>query len=421
MKQPMQRCLNLWPGRIGVVTAVLGAGIAGCSAERQDARLSPLGTPEPLESPAGPGSGEPFLSPTSSGALLSWLEPVGEDAVELRFARFDGAAWSAPRPIVRRPDFFVNWADFPSILELPDGRLATHWLQREGPGTYAYGVRVAFSEDGGETWSEPVSPHTDGTLTEHGFVSLYAAEDGHLGVVWLDGRNMGAGEGHGGGDMTLRSAIIRRDGSLSLETELDARTCECCQTSVALAASGPVAVYRDRSPTEIRDIAIVRHSGGGWTEPVRVHADDWTIAGCPVNGPSVSADGSRVVVAWFTAPDDEPRVNVAFSDDGGTTFGPPVRIDHGLPAGRVDTMLLDADVALVSWLERTEDGAVVRARRVGADGRMGPARDVAASSGERSSGFPRMTRQGDSVLFAWTDPQRPSRVRVARVPLRPVD
>lgn len=402
-----------------LAAALVAGGVGACAPEATDS-LPPLGAAESIESPAGPASGEPFLAHAADGVLLSWLEAAGEDAVELRFARFAGDAWSSPHTIVRGSDFFVNWADFPSIIELPDGRLAAHWLQREGPGTYAYGVRIAFSADGGGTWSEPVTPHTDGTLTEHGFVTLYPAGD-ELGAVWLDGRNMGEGAGHAGGDMTLRSAVIHPDGTLSDEAELDARTCECCQTDVALTSNGPVAVYRDRSPAEIRDIAIVRQLEGAWSEPSRVHADEWNIAGCPVNGPSVAADGARVVVAWFTAPGDEPRVNVAFSEDAGATFGPPVRIDDGLPAGRVDVMLLDRDVALVSWLERTEEGAVVRARRVGAGGRLGPAIDVAASSGERASGFPRMVRLGQDVVFAWTDPAQPGRVRVAVVPLDPRD
>jgi len=67
----------------------------------------------------------------------------------------------------------------------------------------------------------------------------------------------------------------------------------------------------------------------------------------------------------------------------------------------------------VSWIERTGDGAEVRVRRVEADGAIGPALTIAASSAERASGFPRMARSGDEVVFAWTEPGHPSRVRLA--------
>lgn len=422
-------------GRIGVSWLCSGLLFgAACTPDGSGGRadaLPAIGPARMLESPAGPNSGEPFLAEAGDRVLLSWLEATPDSAVELRFAAFDGSSWTPPRPIVRRSDFFVNWADFPSILALPDGRLATHWLQREGPATFAYGVRIATSSDDGETWTDPLTPHTDGTLTEHGFVSLFPASDGGLGAVWLDGRKMLADEGgHGGGDMTLRSARILPDGTLADEAEIDARTCECCQTSVAVTAAGPIAVYRDRSHEEIRDIAISRllefhteETGdtegrrGGWTEPAPVHNDGWEIAGCPVNGPAAAADGDMLAVAWFTAPGDAPRVNIAFSADAGASFNAPVRVDGGDPVGRVDVLMLEAGVALVSWLERTADGAVVRARRVAADGRMGPASDIASSSAERPSGFPRMARHGQHVIFAWTDPARPARVQVASVSL----
>lgn len=214
--------------------------------------------------------------------------------------------------------------------------------------------------------------------------------------------------------MTVRQTTIGRQGELGPEMLLDPRACDCCQTAAALTSDGPILVYRDRSPREVRDIAITRHVDGRWTEPRRVHDDGWVIPACPVNGPAVSADGRRVAVAWFTAAQDTPRVRVAFSDDAGAGFAPPVRIDDGDPAGRVDIELLPGAAALVSWIERTADGAEVRVRRVQSDGRVGPSVAIATSTAERASGFPRMARSGDVVVFAWTQPGSPSRVRVAR-------
>jgi hypothetical protein len=147
-----------------------------------------------------------------------------------------------------------------------------------------------------------------------------------------------------------------------------------------------------------------------------VHRDGWRIDACPVNGPAVSASGRRVAVAWFTAANDSARVKVAFSDDAGATFGAPVRVDDGNPAGRVDVELLADGSALVTWIERTgADDAAVRARRVsGTATEPGTAMTIASSSAERASGFPRTAVSGDHVIFAWTVPGTPSEVRVAR-------
>lgn len=370
---------------------------------------APSATVEMLASPAGPGSGEPFLAAGADGPLMSWLEPQADSSVALRFAGWDGAAWGAPRTIAARRDYFVNWADFPSILVLPDGGLAAHWLQREGGGTYAYGVRIVRSTDGGATWTEPVTPHTDGVLAEHGFVTLFP-DDGALGAVWLDGRNM-TGE-HGAGDMTIRSARLTEDG-LAMEAEIDARTCECCQTDVALTSEGPAVVYRDRSPEELRNITVSRRVDGAWTEPAPVHDDGWVRDGCPVNGPAIVAAGRAAAVAWFTAPGDVPQVNVAFSEDAAASFGAPVRVDEGAPIGRVDLLHLPDGSVLVSWLERTGTGAAVLARRVESEGSAGPVIRVTETTESRAGGFPRMILDGDAVLFAWTDPD--AGVRVARL------
>jgi hypothetical protein len=149
-------------------------------------------------------------------------------------------------------------------------------------------------------------------------------------------------------------------------------------------------------------------------QPALVHADNWHIEGCPVNGPSVVADGERVVVAWFTGARDTARVNVAFSNDAGATFSAPVRVDDGNPAGRVDVEFAPDGQALVTWLERVGDaGAEVRLRTVGPDGAASTAVVVASSAAARTSGFPRLIRNGNELVFAWTQPGDTARVRMA--------
>ncbi|MFY9572527.1 MAG: hypothetical protein WAV20_14095, partial [Blastocatellia bacterium] len=162
-----------------------------------------------------------------------------------------------------------------------------------------------------------------------------------------------------------------------------------------------------------RDISVVRFSKRGWTEPRTVNADGWEIHGCPVNGPSVSAEGKRVAVAWFTAAKDTPRVKVVFSRDAGETFDQPIQVDEGSPVGRVDVLMLTDGSAMVSWLERTAKGGEVKVRRIRPNGSRDESITVAASSAARASGFPQMAFTGNEIIFAWTDPGTPSTVRTA--------
>lgn len=409
--------LALVPGLALAIACERGSEAAGDS----DVTVPEVATE--IASPAAGGSGEPNLFAAGDRVYLSWIETVADGAHALRFAVLEGDAWSAPRTIASGTNWFVNWADFPSLVEFPNGTLAAHWLVRSGPDTYAYDVHVAFSADGGLTWGESVVPHRDGTPTEHGFVSLFPASGSEVGAVWLDGRKFASVEsgedGHPGpeAEMTLRYAMLDPRGGLRDSTLLDDRVCDCCQTAVGLTSAGPIVAYRDRSPEEVRDIAVTRLVDGRWSEPAPVHRDEWVIAACPVNGPAIDAAGDRVAVAWFTAARDTARVRLAFSDDAGATWTSPLEVDDGEPAGRVDVALLDDGSAVVAWLERAEGRAEVRARRVDLEGDIGESVTVALSTEGRASGFPRLALTPNRAIFAWTDPREPARVRSAALPL----
>lgn len=399
-----------------VVLATSGLAALGMSRGAPAASSGPFAV-DSLASPAGPGSAEPNLAVGPDGRVyMTWLEPA-DSGHALRFSVHDGSKWAPAKTIVARRDFFVNWADFPSLVVLKGGGLAAHWLQRNGPGTYAYGVRIAQSNDGGNTWGAPVIPHRDSSKTEHGFVAMWR-ERGQLGAVWLDGRKFSK-EGHdAGNEMMLVTTTLLPDGTRGPEVRLDERTCDCCQNAVAVTNSGPIVAYRNRTPDEIRDIYVARRVGGKWLAGVPVNNDNWKIAACPVNGPALAARGNRVALAWFTAAGDSARVKVAFSDDAGGTFGAPVRVDGGNPAGRVDVALLPDGGAVVTWVERIGgDTAAVRARRIARDGRPGAPKTIASNSAARASGFPKTAVSGANLMFAWTVPGRPSTVRVARSPI----
>lgn len=390
------------------------AGLAGCAPAGPD-------VVRPADPPAAEGAGEPNLVAGDDGRLyLSWIEPA-DSGHALRFSVWQGGDWSVPRTIARGEDWFVNWADFPSMAAAADGTLAAHWLARSGEATYAYDVRVVLSTDAGDSWSEAITPHGDGTQTEHGFVSIVPAEEpGAFDLVWLDGREMALDEDGGvpgTGAMTLRSGRLDRRGELSREQTIDERVCDCCQTDALRGPDGAlVTVFRDRSETEVRDISVARQLDGGWSAPVGVHRDGWVIAACPVNGPALAQAGDTVAAAWFTAgAEAQPAVLVGFSGDGGASFDEPLRVDGGKPVGRVDVELLDDGRAVVSWLER----GAVRLRWVGRSGPLTDALVVARTVESRASGFPRLARHGGELFLAWTEPGERSRVHVVRLPEAP--
>lgn len=390
-------------------------GVAPAEDTADEVAVGP--TVEMIDSPSAAGSAEPFLSRSArDGAILmSWIEPSG-DLATVRYSRLDPASrkWSAPSTVASGTDHFVNWADFPSVVQTSDGTLFAHYLQKSGKGKYAYDVRIVRSSDDGAAWSKSVVLHGDGVEAEHGFVSIAPVAADAVQLVWLDGRKMTGGHAEDG-EMSIRSRSIRSDGTMLPESELDGRTCECCQTGMTVSSDGPIVVYRDRSDANIRDISFTRLTAGSWTKPTSLHDDQWKIDGCPVNGPQIDALEGNLVAAWFTGGEGKSSVKVKFSDNGGAKWSEPFKVDSGAPMGRVDVVMMKGGQALVVWIEQNGERAEVRGRLVDRSGSMGEPFEVGPTTSSRSSGFPRIARADDGVYAAWTQTGDTPVIRVAKI------
>jgi hypothetical protein len=204
--------------------------------------------------------------------------------------------------------------------------------------------------------------------------------------------------------MTLRAALVFEDGTIDYDTLLDERVCDCCQTTAAIGPDDEILVaYRDRSEDEIRDISLVRwDKKSNWSEPKSIGNDQWKIAGCPVNGPSMDAIENSVGLAWFTGVDDEGKVNVSFSDDAGVSFGNVTRIDAGAATGRVDITWINESEAAVIWMEPKGEEELIQLVVVSKTGAVGLPITIATTSAERSSGFPQLERVGQTLYVAYT-------------------
>lgn len=365
-------------------------------------------------------SSQPDLATTPDGrVLLSWISTGGGRRPALQLAElYPDGHWEGPRTVAVGNAMFTNWADTPHIAATADRALWAHWLQKSADAPYAYDIMLVRSLDHGMNWSAPRKVHDDATQTEHGFVSMWPQGDGSLGIAWLDGRKSGgsglhtgdasaqadAGAHAAGGPMTLRAAVFDANLQSTGETELDAMTCDCCQTDVAATADGAVLAYRDRDKNEIRDIYTTRFDGKAWSTPARVHADNWKMPACPVNGPSIAARQDVVVVAWYTAASDTPVVKLAHSADGGKTFGEPVSVDTGSEVqGRV-AVAVDAKQAWVLWMREEAGAQSLWLARYTSDLSKEIQRiklsDVQGKG--RGTGFPKLILNGAAAYVVWT-------------------
>ena len=362
----------------------------------------------------------PSLHASDSNLYISWVTMGNDTTAEMFYSKLNSESqWATPQLINQGSNWFVNWADFPALVE-NQGVLLSHILQKSSSETFSYDVKLQVLPNGASQWSLNLPLHQDSTLTEHGFVSMVPYTSTSFFTSWLDGRETGGGghdhAAHAGGPMSIRAAEVDLKGKVLWDELLDAKTCDCCQTSSAITDLGPVVVYRNRSDREIRDIAIARLVDGKWTEPSIIHADAWEISGCPVNGPKVVAKGSNLLVGWFTAPKGIQQVKFAFSTDAGASFGKPVVIESTGLIGRVDVALIREDWGVVSWMETKGENTFLYAAGIDQAGEMGVALQITALDPSRKSGFPQLEVLGGQVYFAWTEVVGENKnVRTARI------
>jgi len=352
-----------------------------------------------IKNPSLINSSLPRLFSNGEDLLMSWIQ--NKDSIaSLKYSKFNGINWTAPTEIISGSDWFVNWADFPAIAD-NNGSILTNILKKSAEGTYTYDIHLQLYSKQKNTWKNNILLNQDGIKSEHGFVSMLPYNNDSFFVTWLDGRTL-VGVPKENEQMTLRAAFIDAEGEISNDILLDDKTCECCNTAATMTSNGPIVAYRDRSDTEIRDISIVRFVNGNWTAPKNVYQDHWEIPGCPVNGPAIDSFNDAVALAWFTAENDNPRIQVSFSENQGETFGLQYRVDNGNAIGRVDVVMIDQNNAVVSWMEPDGIDTLIQILKVSSNGEKNIPITITKTRSERSSGFPQLELVGDRLYVAWT-------------------
>ena len=345
---------------------------------------------------------QPNLVSSYGSLSLSWISSKEENEASLNYSQYIEGRWIKPQVIASGSNWFINWADFPAHAINQDLIITSH-LKKSASGKYTYDVVLNLQKLSGEKIKEDFLLNTDGIKAEHGFVSIIANNKKGFFVTWLDGRN--TIEKKIDGDhkpMTIRFAEITDKGDVIKESELDASTCDCCQTSIAITDDGPIVVYRDRSEEEVRDIYIVKNINGTWEKPNAVHDDGWIINGCPVNGPKVAVNSKDLAIAWFTVSNDNPLVNVSFSKNNGNSFGAPVKVNDHDAIGRVDVSFLNDKEVIVSYMEVDDIGTYLRIKKVSFDGKISEPITISKIDGGRNTGVPQLEIIDSDIFIVWT-------------------
>ena len=364
---------------------------------------------EPIVNPSGPTSLQAHWGTAQDGSpLLSWIETSKDGSHTLRYAIRRGGQWSEPRAIATNRHFFRQPAESPSVISFADGSLLAEWVEVPESSSEAEYMYVSASKNGVQ-WTPPVMAHQDRSPVQHALVSMVASGDREASLVWLEALK---GED---APSVLKRTVVNNDGKVMKEESLDSDVCTCCPTSIVKTPKGLLVAYRDHTPQDIRDIAVIRFENGRWLPSKILNPDKWEINACPVNGASAAAKDNRVAIAWYTEAQDSPRTQLVFSTDGGGTFTKPIRVSTGNSFGHVSAALDDQGDAFVSWLEEGKgaDGVRLLVRQVTGAGVAGAVAQVA--QGSRSSiGYPRLVHAGNETWIAWGN-SGTGRIQTARL------
>jgi len=404
-----------------LIISVFVIVLISCGSEEKNTKKVDLTNEEVLTiidilPPANNGSSVSNLHISDAGIVyLTWIETLENGSAVLYYSTLDGDNWTESIKIAAGDNWIVNWADFPSLTNFGENSLVVNNLIETDPATFAYDVGLIISNDNGKTWNTAfITPHKDATQTEHGFVSLIPYQNETFIAIWLDGRKYA----QDGDEMTLRAAIINKEGKIEQDFVLDERVCDCCATDAVITDEGEVAVvYRNRDENELRDMSIVYFKNGEWTTPKLIAKDNWMIAGCPVNGPAIDASANKLAIAWFTSAKDTPIVKFIYSDYFDSEFSSPIKINTSTPIGRVDICFIDENTAAVSWMEGNEKATYLKVRTVKTNGTgdLGEAITVTKMNDSRSSGFPKMVKTDNQLLFTWTTTDNETTIKTAAV------
>jgi hypothetical protein len=286
------------------------------------------------------------------------------------------------------------------VIGLSSANLIAYWSQRvssDQQSTNEIALYMAVSSDGGAHWAAPMLVNR--AAAQPGEDNAYAAtvglDDQRAQFVWLDGRDWEKSK-----RVQLMSRVVGVEGPIAETRLLDPDTCTCCSTAIAKTPSGLLAAYRGHNSKNIRDISLVRTVDTGWSEPHIPHPDDWHIEACPVNGPHLDAYENQTALIWFTAPQDQGAVKIAFSHAGGAEFAAAMRLDNGNAVGRAQVVLLRDGSAVGFWLESGGGAARLVARRVRDDGSMGAPLELVRGA---NFGYPHATSTAGGIMVAWSE------------------
>src|SRR5688572_4982190 len=310
--------------------------ICGCSRFAADASRAATFQPVQISAPDVDAADQVTTTAPNGGFYVAWVNHNANSQSDVMLARYDqdGAASGSAVRVNQNEGVVTAWRGDPPSVAVSDRSVYVLWTARvEVDGKKGTDLYLSTSHDEGKTFNAAVKVNDDKLPGAHGMHSLAVANDGRIYVAWLDERNIQAPKPskHAGGhhmesNRELFVAYSADNGkTFSANRKVAENACPCCKTALAVSADGTLyASWRQVLPGNFRHIAVASSTDGGvkFSSPVIVSDDKWKLQGCPVSGPSLSADANGTLkVVWYAAGEaNAPGLYFTETRDQGRTF-----------------------------------------------------------------------------------------------------
>lgn len=312
--------------------------LTGCNRFAADASRATVFQPVQI-SASDVDAAEPVTASAPDGGFyVAWVNHNANSQSDVMLARYDseGATSGSPAMVNQQAGVATAWRGDPPSVAVAGQTVYVLWTARvESNGKKGTDLYLSVSYDQGKTFAAPVKVNDDKVPGAHGMHSLAVASDGKIYAAWLDERNISEPEPskHAGGhhmesNRELFVAYSSDGGkTFSANRKVAENVCPCCKTALVVAPDGTLyAGWRQVLPGNFRHIAVASSSDGAasFSSAVIVSDDKWMLQGCPVSGPSLSADANGTLkVVWYAAGEDAaPGLYFAETRDKGRTFSP---------------------------------------------------------------------------------------------------
>lgn len=335
------------------------------------------------------------------GALwVAGLNDAGR--LQVRRAPRPGQAWEeAWMPDIGQDRVAADGESRPKIAFGAQGQMVIAWTQPLAR-PFTGEIRLISSDDGGQTFTRPMTVHDDRQIITHRFEAVRFDAQGRLHVLWIDKRDAERARSAG---LPYRGAAVYRsvslDGGRSFLGDqcLAHHACECCRIALAQDDRGLVAMWRHVFEPNHRDHAFARiPEGPACITPQRATWDEWALDACPHHGPALTPDrqgGFHLV--WFGHRAGQAAVRLGRLD----RHGQPGRGVIELP----DDSAEHADVAsngrhlVVVWRALAGSVPVIRAWVSTDDGQHFETRELARAEGRTD--HPRLLASPQGIWLVW--------------------